>query len=91
MSIQTNLPDEWHFATKIIALLKEQAELGREVRETFKAAEEAGYPKASMAQAIRYALKAEKAHNNGQLELFQANQERAESLKEEFMRRLGLT
>ena len=86
----TNLPDAFHFAEKIIALRKEQAEIGGEIRECFHAAAEAGYPKDAMAGAIRYVLKYQKARDNDQLDMFKTTVDRTEALKEEFVQKLGL-
>jgi uncharacterized protein (UPF0335 family) len=90
MSVTTNLPDPYHYASKIMMLRKEQAEIGSEIRSYFAAAAEAGYPRAAMASAIRDALKLQKAQENNQLDLFRSNEERAEAFKQEFIAKMGL-
>jgi uncharacterized protein (UPF0335 family) len=86
----SNLPEAYHFAERIIALRKEQAELGSEIREFYHAAQEAGYPRDAMSGAIRYVLKMQKAAENKQLDMFKLSQDRTEALKEEFVLKLGL-
>jgi uncharacterized protein (UPF0335 family) len=86
----TNIPEAFHYAEKIITLRQEQAELGGEIREFFRAAAEVGYPRAAMSGAIRFVLKLQKARENNQLDLFKTNEDRTEALKEEFVRKLGL-
>lgn len=90
MSIQTNLPDAFHYAQQIIALRKEQAELGGEIRAFFASAAEAGYPRSAMSQAIRYVLKLEKAKEANQLDLFREDEDRTEALKAEFIAKMGI-